>query len=136
MSKNELVIETKKLRKVFGDLVAVDNIDLDIRAGSITALLGGNGAGKTTTMAMLLGLLQPTSGAITMLGRDLLRERARIAPFINFSSPYVDLPNRLTVRQNLVIYGHLYGVQNLKERIAYLAKDLQIEEFLDRRHGT
>src|SRR5262245_23319871 len=104
MHGSELSIETKKLRKVFDDLVAVDSIDLDIRAGSITALLGGNGAGKTTTMAMLLGLLQPTSGSITMLGHDLLRERARIAPFLNFSSPYVDLPNRLTVRQNLIVY--------------------------------
>ncbi len=129
-------IQTRKLRKAFGDVIAVDSVDLDIREGAITGLLGGNGAGKTTTMAMLLGLLEPSAGEITMLGRDLLKERAAIAPFINFSSPYVDLPNRATVRQNLTVYGHLYGVKNLKERIAKLAEQLQITELLDRRHGT
>jgi ABC-2 type transport system ATP-binding protein len=99
-------------------------------------LLGGNGAGKTTTMAMLLGLLQPTSGAIAILGCDLLRDRARVASFVNFSSPYVDLPNRLTVRQNLTIYGHLYGVAHMKDRIGQLAAQLQITDLLDRHHGT
>ncbi|MGE3623283.1 MAG: ABC transporter ATP-binding protein [Bdellovibrionales bacterium] len=136
MQDSEFAIRTNGLRKIFDDLVAVDSIDLDIRAGSITGLLGGNGAGKTTTMAMLLGLLEPTSGAITMLGHDLLRARWRIAPYVNFSSPYVDLPNRLTVRQNLIVYGNLYGVPDLNGRIARLAEQLHITELLDRAHGT
>jgi len=136
MHESGISIETRRLRKVFGDLVAVDDIDLEIRVGSITALLGGNGAGKTTTMAMLLGLLQPTAGAITMLGHDLLKDRAHIAPSVNFSSPYVDLPNRLTVRQNLTVYGHFYGVRDHATRIAHLAEQLQITELLDRKHGT
>jgi ABC-2 type transport system ATP-binding protein len=130
------IIETRQLRKTFDDVVAVDGIDLDVREGSITALLGGNGAGKSTTMAMLLGLLEPTSGSIKLMGQDLLKNRAAIAPFVNFSSPYVDLPNRLTVRQNLIVYGHLYGIPHVTARIVQLAEELHITEFLDRRHGA
>ncbi|MFY9288125.1 MAG: ABC transporter ATP-binding protein [Alphaproteobacteria bacterium] len=129
-------IHTDQLRKVFDDIVAVDSINLDIRYGSITALLGGNGAGKSTTMAMLLGLLQPTSGTIRLLGQDLLVSRSLIARDVNFSSPYVDLPNRLSVRQNLTVYGHLYGVPNLKDRIDELSQQLQITGLLNRLHGT
>jgi len=136
MRGSEIAIKTSRLRKVFDNIVAVDDIDLDIRVGSITALLGGNGAGKTTTMAMLLALLQPTSGDIFLLGKNLLQERATIARNINFSSPYVDLPNRLTVRQNLTVYGHMYGVENLKQRITTLSDQLHITELLDRKHGT
>jgi len=136
MMENKIAIETRSLRKVFDNLVAVDDIDLQVKSGTVTALLGANGAGKTTTMAMLLGLLQPTSGVITIFGYDLLKERARIAPFTNFSSPYVDLPNRLTVRQNLIVYGHLYGIDDLGERITELAAQLQITDLLDRRHGS
>ena len=133
---NNASIHTQALRKVFGETVAVENLTLAIIPGSITALLGSNGAGKSTTMGMLLGLLEPTSGCIEMLGHDLQTKRSSIAPYINFSSPYVDLPNRLTVRQNLTVYGHLYGVVNLKERIDELAERLQINDLLDRRHGS
>jgi len=136
MSESPLAIQTRRLSKSFDDIVAVDSIDLDVRAGTVSALLGGNGAGKSTTLAMLLGLLTPSSGSISILGHDLLKERAAIAPFMNFSSPYVDLPNRLTVRQNLIVYGHLYGVPQLNDRIEELAKQLQITAFLNRRHGT
>lgn len=129
-------IRTDGLSKAFGEVKAVDSINLEVQAGTITALLGGNGAGKSTTMAMLLGLLQPTSGDVTLLGHDLLRDRAAIAPFVNFSSPYVDLPNRLSVRQNLTVYGHLYGVPDLNARIDELAAQLQITALLDRHHGT
>ncbi len=129
-------IQTRGLRKVFGELAAVDSLDLDVKEGSMTALLGGNGAGKSTTLGMLLGLLEPTSGTISILGRDLRRERASIAGLVNFSSPYVDLPNRLTVRQNLTVYGNLYGVERLRQRIDELAAALHIEELLDRRHGS
>jgi ABC-2 type transport system ATP-binding protein len=129
-------IRTKDLRKVFDETVAVERLTLSVAEGSITALLGGNGAGKSTTMGMLLGLLEPTSGSIEMLGHDLRRERNRIAPFVNFSSPYVDLPNRLTIRQNLTVYGHLYNVPRLRERINELAARLQVDGLLDRRHGS
>lgn len=129
-------LQTSGLRKSFDGTVAVESLDLAITTGSITALLGGNGAGKTTTMSMLLGLLAPSAGSIHVFGRDLLRNRASIAAEMNFSSPYVDLPNRLTVRQNLTVYGHLYGVQDMHERIAELAEHLQITPLLDRHHGS
>jgi ABC-2 type transport system ATP-binding protein len=135
-SEPEFSILTKDLRKIFDKIAAVDGISLSIRCGTITALLGGNGAGKSTTIGMLLGLLQPTSGTIGLLGHDLETQRGAIAPFLNFSSPYVDLPNRLTVRQNLTVYGHLYAVAALDERIGELASQLQIDELLDRKHGS
>lgn len=136
MSQEKLSIVTKNLRKVFDETVAVDNLSLGIKAGSITGLLGGNGAGKSTTLAMLLGLLEPTSGSIELLGYDIKTQRCHVAPLINFSSPYVDLPNRLTVRENLTVYGHLYGVAKTKKRIAELGAHLQISDLLDRRHGS
>ena len=136
MHDPHFAIKTKQLRKVFGQIVAVDSLNLEVARGTITGLLGGNGAGKSTTMAMLLGLLEPTSGMVSLLGFDILKNRHAVAPFVNFSSPYVDLPNRLTVKQNLIVYGHLYGIERLKERIEELAEQLQIIPLLDRRHGT
>src|SRR5207245_10759406 len=97
--------------------------------------LGGNGAGKTTTLSILLGLLLPTSGSVQVLGEDILRHRYRVLPRMNFSSPFVDLPHRLTVRQNLLIYARLYGLQQRRERIESLAADLQISAFLERPAG-
>src|SRR6202163_3009133 len=96
--------------------------------GVTTALLGGNGAGKTTTLSILLGLLLPTSGHVKIFGEDVLRHRYRVLTRMNFSSPCVDLPHRLTVRQNLVIYARLYGLPQRGERIERLARDLQIEQ--------
>ena len=136
MTDQKLSIRTKDLRKVFNETVAVECLSLTVVDGSVTALLGGNGAGKSTTLGMLLGLLEPTSGSIEMLGYDLRTTRDAIAPYINFSSPYVDLPNRLTVRQNLTVYGHLYGIPHVKERIDELAERLQIKDLLDSRHGS
>jgi ABC-2 type transport system ATP-binding protein len=133
---SDFAVKTTGLRKVFAGTVAVDSLDLAVRSGSITALLGGNGAGKSTTLGMLLGLLEPTAGHIELLGRDLIAARAAIAAETNFSSPYVDLPNRLTIRQNLTVYGHLYGVADIRTRIHELATQLQISDLLDRRHGT
>lgn len=135
MQQMPLAIRTEGLKKTYGELVAVDALDLDIAAGSVTALLGGNGAGKTTTLSMLLGLLQPTAGRIEILGIDLLTRREDVAQYMNFSSPYVDLPNRLTVRQNLIVYGHMYDVKNLKARIAELAEKLRLGAILDRPYG-
>lgn len=128
-------VEVRSLFKSFGPVKAVDGLDFTIRAGSTTALLGGNGAGKTTTLSMLLGLLLPTSGSITVLGEDMVRHRYRVLPRMNFSSPYVDLPHRLTVRQNLKVYGGLYGVAHLKDRIAELSDELDLGEFIDRPAG-
>ena len=129
-------IEVRGLGKTFGSVVAVAGVDFAVAAGSTTALLGGNGAGKTTTISMLLGLLLPTTGTIRVLGEDMVRHRWRVLPRVNFSSPYVDLPHRLTVSQNLTVYGHLYGVAGLKGRIATLAAELDLESFLDRASGN
>ena len=115
---------------------AVAGIDFAVPKGSVTALLGGNGAGKTTTIAMLLGLLKPTAGSISILGTDMLRERHRILPRLNFSSPYVDLPHRLTVRQNLMVFAGLYAVNGAAQRIAQLAGELDFAMLLDRPAGA
>jgi ABC-2 type transport system ATP-binding protein len=136
MNDTELAIDVKALRKVYGSVVAVDNIDLAVPQGSVTALLGGNGAGKTTTISILLGLMEPSSGAIKLWGHDFLRDPYALLPFINFSSPYVDLPIRLTVRQNLMVYGHFYGVPNVARRIDALAERLQIKPFLNRPYSA
>src|SRR5665213_924241 len=129
------VITVAKLTKRFGNIIAVHALDFTLARGVMAALLGGNGAGKTTTLSMLLGLLLPSEGAITMFGENMLTHRHRVLPRLNFSSPYVDLPHRLTVRQNLTVYGRLYRIPRLKDRIASLASDLQIEDMLDRPTG-
>jgi ABC-2 type transport system ATP-binding protein len=115
---------------------AVDAISFAVPRGRIVGLLGGNGAGKTTTISMLLGILVPTSGEIRILGHDMLRHRFRALPFLNFSSPYVDLPGRLTVRENLIVFGGLYGVARLEERIEELAGELDLAAILDRKTGS
>jgi ABC-2 type transport system ATP-binding protein len=129
-------IQVRGLRKEYDGAAAVDGIDFSVAEGQIVGLLGGNGAGKSTTLAILLGLLLPSAGDIKIFGFDLVRGRHHIRPKINFSSPYVDLPNRLTVKQNLIVYGHLYGVESLDKRIHELAEELQITDLLDRRHGS
>ncbi len=123
------------LSKRYGAVQAVESLSFTVPAGSSTALLGANGAGKTTTIAMLLGLLAPSAGRITVLGADMVRHRYRVLARMNFSSPYVDLPLRLTVRQNLLVYADLYGVAERHERIAGLAADLDLVSFLDRPTG-
>ena len=133
MSGSAVVVS--QVSKRFDGLLAVDNVSFEITAGSTTALLGGNGAGKTTTLSMLLGVLLPTSGAITVFGEDILRHRYRVLPRMNFSSPYVDLPRRLTVIQNLRIYAHLYGLRSVKTRIGELADELNLEKLLHRPYG-
>jgi ABC-2 type transport system ATP-binding protein len=123
------------LSKRYGAVQAVEGLSFAVAAGSSTALLGANGAGKTTTIAMLLGLLAPSAGRIEVLGQDMLRHRYRVLGRINFSSPYVDLPLRLTVRQNLLVYADLYGIAERHRRIGELAADLDLESFLDRPTG-
>jgi ABC-2 type transport system ATP-binding protein len=129
------VISARSLRKVFKRTLAVDSISFDIAAHSTTALLGGNGAGKTTTIGMIMGLIMPTSGSVSVLGVDMARERYHVLARMNFESPYVDMPHRLTVRQNLSVFAGLYGVADAAARIAELAQSLALDEFLDRPAG-
>ncbi|HEX5320280.1 MAG TPA: ABC transporter ATP-binding protein [Stellaceae bacterium] len=130
-----VILVDNLVKRYPGGAVAVNGIDFAVERGVTAALLGGNGAGKTTTLAMLLGLLLPTSGRVMVFGEDVSRHRHRVLPRINFSSPYVDLPHRLTVRQNLSVYARLYRLRHRRERIETLARDLQIAQFLDRPAG-
>ncbi|MCB1507235.1 MAG: ABC transporter ATP-binding protein [Hyphomicrobiaceae bacterium] len=123
------------LKKRFGAVEAVAGIGFCVAPGETLGLLGGNGAGKTTTIAMIMGLVRPSGGRVSVLGHDMAAERHRALPRMNFESPYVDMPLRLTVRQNLTVFGRLYGVADLKARIAELAQDLSLEEFIDRPVG-
>jgi ABC-2 type transport system ATP-binding protein len=124
------------LTKQYPGTLAVDSISFTLERGRVLGLLGGNGAGKTTTISMLLGLLVPTSGRISILGHDMARNRFAALPRMNFSSPYIALPSRLTVAENLRTYGMLYGVKNLKHRIEELTEDFQLAAFLHRPAGA
>jgi ABC-2 type transport system ATP-binding protein len=128
-------IQVTHLTKRYGDVLAVDDIGFTAPAGATVGLLGGNGAGKTTTIAMLLGLLVPTARTITVLGHDMARDRFAALARMNFSSPYVSLPQRLTVAENLRIYGHLYNVPRIERRIGELAGELDLRELLSRPAG-
>jgi ABC-2 type transport system ATP-binding protein len=129
------VIEVTGLTKRYGQTLAVDNISFSVERGETCGLLGGNGAGKTTTLAMLLGLLIPTEGRIVILGHDMARDRFAALARMNFSSPYVALPHRLTVAENLRVYGHLYDVPNIDRRIRELADELDLRDLLTRPAG-
>ena len=129
------VIVATGLTKRYGATLAVDAIDFAVSRGETVGLLGGNGAGKTTTIAMLLGLLIPTAGGISILGHDMARDRFAALAQMNFSSPYVALPARLTVAENLRVYGHLYNVPHAEARIAELADDLHLRDLLARPAG-
>jgi ABC-2 type transport system ATP-binding protein len=129
-------VQVRALRKVYREVVAVDSIDFTLRRASVTALLGGNGAGKTTTIAMLMGLVTPTSGEARVFGADMARERYNVLHRMNFESPYVDVPMRLTVRQNLEVFAGLYGVRSLPRRIGEIADELRLAELLDRSYGS
>src|ERR1700742_2025814 len=128
-------IKVARLVKQYKTARAVDDVSFAIAHGSITGLLGGNGAGKTTTIAMIMGLVLPTSGTVEVLGHPMPAESAEVLGRMNFESPYVDMPMRLTVRQNLTVSGRLYAVEHLKDRIAQLADDLDLKDFLDRPNG-
>lgn len=128
-------IRVQGLTKRFGGVTALDGVGFEVPAGHTVALLGGNGAGKTTTISILLGLLLPTAGSVQVLGHDMLRERYRVLPRMNFSSPYVDLPHRLTVEENLTVYAHLYGLTGQRSRIRALAEELDLVPLLNRPSG-
>jgi ABC-2 type transport system ATP-binding protein len=128
-------IEVENLTKRYRAAPAVSDISFIVARGETVGLLGGNGAGKTTTIAMLLGLLVPTAGRITMLGHDMAKDRFAALARLNFSSPYVALPQRLTVAENLRVYAHLYNVPDAERRIGELAGELDLHGLLGRRAG-
>ena len=134
---NSAVIEINNLSKQYKNALAVKNISFKIFKGTIIGLLGPNGCGKTTTIGMMLGLIKPTSGTVFMNGKNIENEsnRTQILEKVNFISPYVELPKRLTVEENLKVYGKLYGVNNLKNKIINLMEDLNLIEFKKRKTG-
>ena len=132
---SEAAIAVARLVKRYKSTTAVDGISFTLPVGSITGLLGGNGAGKTTTIAMIMGLVVPTEGTVSVLGAAMPQERYRVLQRMNFESPYVDMPMRLTVRQNLSVFAQLYGVADPAARIAELAEELDLTEFLERPTG-
>jgi ABC-2 type transport system ATP-binding protein len=134
-SHSTAAIAVEALVKRYKSALAVDGISFALPPGSVTGLLGGNGAGKTTTIAMIMGLVTPTSGRVTVLGVDMPAQRYRVLHRMNFESPYVDMPMRLTVRQNLSVFAQLYAVPDIVGRIATLASELDLTEFLDRPTG-
>lgn len=130
-----MAISVNNLTKQYGAFYAVNGLTFDIPQGQIVGLLGGNGAGKTTTISMLVGALLPTSGSINVLGHDMLKKRQHALARMNFSSPYVDLPYRLTVREILTIFSHFYNVPKYKTRITELAEELSLTALLGRHYG-
>jgi ABC-2 type transport system ATP-binding protein len=131
----EPAVAVDRLVKIYKSGTAVDGISFALEPGSVTALLGGNGAGKTTTIATIMGLVAPTSGTVTVLGANMARQRYRVLHRMNFESPYVEMPMRLTIRQNLTVFGMLYGVTDVPGRIADLARNLDLVDLLDRPTG-
>ena len=129
-------IAVENLVKRYDRVLAVDGLSFQVEAGTTCALLGGNGAGKTTTLAILLGVLLPSSGSVRVLDVDMARERYRALPRMNFTSPYVDLPKKLTVEENLVVFSHLYGLKQIRARIAALAAQFEFAPLLKRDYGT
>ena len=134
---NSAVIEVNNLVKQFKNSLAVNNLSFKINKGTIIGLLGPNGCGKTTTMGMMLGLIKPTSGAVFINGQNIENEKNRtnILEKMNFISPYIELPKKLTVEENLKVYGRMYGVNNLQDRISDLMKQLNLFDFKKRKTG-
>ena len=132
---NENIIEVKKLNKIYDKIIAVKDLSFVINKGKIIGLLGPNGCGKTTTIAMILGLVKPTSGEIIIKGKNLEKERINLLEKMNFISPYVELPKKLTVEENLKVYAGLYGVKNVNEKISELVDKLRLNKFLKKKTG-
>ena len=129
------IVEVKNLRKNYGEKEAVKSISFKINENEILGLLGPNGSGKTTTIGMMLGLLKPTGGDILIEGKKIEENRIEILKKINFISPYIELPKKLTVKQNLIVFGKLYKINKLEERIDYLTSKLRLEDILNRITG-
>ena len=134
---DKISIEIKNLNKNYNNIVAVKDINFTINKGSIVGLLGPNGCGKTTTIGMMLGLIKPSSGCVFINGQNIESEnnRTKILEKMNFISPYVELPKKLTVAENLKVYGTMYGVNDLQDKISDLMKRLNLLEFERRKTG-
>ncbi|MDG2267374.1 MAG: ABC transporter ATP-binding protein [Alphaproteobacteria bacterium] len=132
---SSIVLSVRHVYKNFGPIKAVSDISFSVEKSKTIGLLGSNGAGKTTTIMMLMGILKVTSGEIKILEQDVYKHRNKIAKEINFASPFVELPHRLTVLQNLNVFGHLYGVKSLADKIYKVSSDLDILDLLKRRVG-
>jgi ABC-2 type transport system ATP-binding protein len=128
-------IAVETLCKKYGTHWAVDEVNFIVPKGWTVGLLGGNGAGKTTTIAMIMGLVVPSVGRAMVLGHDMATERHKVLKRMNFESPYVALPARLTVRENLTVFGRLYGVANVKQKIAELTEEFELGDIMDRLTG-
>ena len=131
--KNSIIVEN--LSKNYSENKAVNNINFKIGENEIVGLLGPNGCGKTTTIAMILGLLKPSSGKILVDGIDIENNRIELLHKMNFISPYIELPKKLTVKENLIVYSKLYSVKNFKERINYLSETLRLNDFINKKTG-
>ena len=132
---NENIIEVKKLNKIYDKTIAVKDLSFVINKGKIIGLLGPNGCGKTTTIAMILGLVKPTSGEVIIKRKNIEKERINLLEKMNFISPYVELPKKLTVEENLKVYAGLYGVKNINEKISELVNELRLNKFLKKKTG-
>jgi len=131
--KNSIIVEN--LSKNYSENKAVENISFKIAENEIVGLLGPNGCGKTTTMAMILGLLKPSKGEILIDGMNIEKNRIKLLHKMNFISPYIELPKKLTVKENLIVYARLYSVKNINERISYLSETLRLNDFLNKKTG-
>ena len=129
-------LEVKNIIKKFNSTIAVNNISFEIEKNKTLGLLGPNGCGKTTSIGMMLGLITPTSGEVLINGISLnSNNRIELLSLMNFASPYIELPKKLTVKQNLEVYARLYGVKNIKERISEMIEDLNLQKFLNKKTG-
>ena len=131
--ENSIIVEN--LSKNYSENKAVNNISFKIDENEIVGLLGPNGCGKTTTMAMILGLLKPSKGEILIDGMNIEKNRIKLLHKMNFISPYIELPKKLTVKENLIVYARLYSVKNINERISYLSETLRLNDFLNKKTG-
>jgi len=132
---NNAIIEVNNLTKKFKNALAVNSISFKINKGKIIGLLGPNGCGKSTTIGMMLGLIKPTSGSVIINNQNIENNRTSLLEKMNFISPYIELPKKLTVEENLKVYGRLYGINNLKEKIYNLMEKLNLTEFRSRKTG-
>ena len=132
---SSIAIEINNLNKQYRNTLAVKNINFKINKGAIIGLLGPNGCGKSTTIGMMLGLIKPTSGTVVINGQNIENNRTSLLEKMNFISPYAELPKKLTVEENLKVYGRLYGVKNLKDRIYNVMKKLNLTQFITRKTG-
>ena len=131
--ENSIIVEN--LSKNYSENKAVENISFKIAENEIVGLLGPNGCGKTTTIAMILGLLKPSKGEILIDGMNIEKNRIKLLHKMNFISPYIELPKKLTVKENLIVYARLYSVKNINERISYLSETLRLNDFLNKKTG-